>query len=56
MWMRASSSPQTQHLDEDTEIPREEPSRQTSRAPGEVDDDDDDLDSDSGSSAITDNS
>jgi len=44
------------YLDEDTDIPREEPSRQTSRALGELDDDDDELDSDSESSAFSDNS
>lgn len=44
------------YLDEDPEIPRDEPSRQTSRALGEVDDDDGDLDSDSESSAFSENS
>lgn len=44
------------YLDEDTDIPREEPSRQTSRALGEVDDNDGDLDSDSESSVFSDNS
>jgi hypothetical protein len=44
------------YLDEDLEISRNEPSRQTPRALGEVDDDDGDLDSDSESSAFSDNS
>jgi hypothetical protein len=44
------------YLDEDTDIPRDEPSRQTARALGEVDDDDGDLNSDSESSAFSDNS
>jgi hypothetical protein len=44
------------YLDEDPEISRDEPSRQTPRALGEVDDDDGDLDSDSESSTFSDNS
>lgn len=44
------------YLDEDTSIPRDEPSRQIPRALGEIDDDDGDLDSDSESSAFSDNS
>jgi len=44
------------YLDEDLDIPRDEPSRQTPRALGEVDGDDGDLDSNSESSAFSDNS
>lgn len=44
------------YLDEDPEIPRDEPSRQTPRALGEIDDDDGDLNNDSDSSAFSDDS
>jgi len=44
------------YLDEDSDIPRDEPSRQTPRALGETDDDDVDLTSDSESSAFSDDS
>jgi hypothetical protein len=44
------------YLDEDPEISRDEPARQTPRTLGEVDDDDGGLDSDSESSTFSDNS
>lgn len=44
------------YLDEDTSIPRDEPSRQTPRALGEIDDDGSELDSVSESSAFSDKS